>query len=298
MSIVRSLRQIALLVLLSLGASIGLVGAVTQDVAATAIPEAAGTASPVGSVRWTTTAVNVRGHPTTATKSLFVLAGGTPVRIVRVATDAARRTWYLVRVQSRLGWLAGWLTRTAAAKPAPTSTAATTPGAVRWTTASVNVRGHPTTASKPLFVLAAGTAVRVVRSATDTARRTWYLVRVRSRLGWLAAWLVRGAVVAPAATTHAAWQTAQASSFGVGDGLVGSHMACGKTLTESVMAVANRTLPCGTRLRLRVGGHVVEAQVLDRGPYVDGRTFDLAPAVCRALGACSGVTTIDWQLAN
>ena len=297
-SIVRSLRQVALTVLLSLGASWVLVAAVIPDVRATAGPEGAGTASLVGTVRWTTTAVNVRGHPTTANKALFVLPGGTPVRIVRLATDTARRTWYLVRVQSRLGWLAGWLTRATQAEPPQTPAAVAALGAVRWTIASVNVRGHPTTASKPLFVLAAGTPVRVVRSATDTTKRTWYLVRVHSRLGWLASWLLRGAIVAPAATTDAAWQTAEASSFGVGDGLVGARMACGDTLTESIMAVANRTLPCGTRLRLRVGGHVVEAQVLDRGPYVDGRAFDLAPAVCHALGACDGVTTIEWQLVH
>ena len=72
-------------------------------------------------------------------------------------------------------------------------------------------------------------------------------------------------------------------------------MACGGTLTDTVMAVANRDLPCGTRVRIRSGGRLVEAQVLDRGPYVDGLTFDLGPAVCQALGACDGVTSIEWQ---
>jgi len=177
----------------------------------------------------------------------------------------------------------------------PVRTASSPVGSLRWTTTSVNARGHPTMASPPLFVLPPATAVRVVRVATDSSKRTWYLVRVHSRLGWVASWLLRGQASAPVASTDGAWQTAKATSFGVGDGLVGAHMACGDTLTDSVMAVANRTLPCGTRLRLRVGGHVVEAQVLDRGPFVDGLAFDLAPAVCRALGACYGVTTVEWQ---
>ena len=82
----------------------------------------------------------------------------------------------------------------------------------------------------------------------------------------------------------------------MGDGLLGGPLACGGTLTDSVMAVANLSLPCGTRVRLQYLGHVVEAQVLDRGPYVNGLTFDLAPAVCRALGDC-GVITLEWQIA-
>ena len=40
---------------------------------------------------------------------------------------------------------------------------------------------------------------------------------------------------------------------------------------------------------------VVDAQVLDRGPYADGITLDLAPAVCHALGNCATVT-LEWQV--
>ena len=63
-----------------------------------------------------------------------------------------------------------------------------------------------------------------------------------------------------------------------------------------ILAVANLHLPCGTSVRLRLGHHVVTSKVLDRGPYVTGRTFDLSPAVCRALGGCDGVMTISWQV--
>ncbi len=179
----------------------------------------------------------------------------------------------------------------AGAPPASTSVI----NSVRWTTVTINVRGHPTTSSKPLFVLPSATAVRVVRVATDVAHRTWYLVRVHSRLGWLAAWLTRGPTAPAKASATTTWTSARATSFGVGDGLVGARMACGDTLTTTVLAVAHRTLPCGTRLQIKVDSHVVEARVMDRGPFVDGLSFDLAPAVCHALGACYGITTVVWR---
>ena len=178
----------------------------------------------------------------------------------------------------------------------------TTPPAPRvnsvlWTTKSVNLRNHPTTTGKVLLVLTPGTPLRLLRVRKDPLVGTWYLVRVHSRQGWVASWLTRTTRKAPAPTTSPAtgWQVARVSSFGVGGGLVGAPMACGGTLTNTVMAVANLTLPCGTRVRLRHNGQVVEAQVLDRGPYVDGLTFDLAPAVCQALGDCSTLT-LDWQV--
>jgi rare lipoprotein A (peptidoglycan hydrolase) len=33
-------------------------------------------------------------------------------------------------------------------------------------------------------------------------------------------------------------------------------------------------------------GRVVTAPVIDRGPYIGGRTWDLSAALCRALGHC------------
>ena len=64
----------------------------------------------------------------------------------------------------------------------------------------------------------------------------------------------------------------------------GGSLACGGELTSSTMGVANKTLPCGTLVRLRYGGHEVSVPVVDRGPYVAGREFDLTEATKRALG--------------
>jgi rare lipoprotein A len=64
----------------------------------------------------------------------------------------------------------------------------------------------------------------------------------------------------------------------------GGSLACGGQLTGSTMGVANKTLPCGTLVTLRYGGRSVRVPVVDRGPYVAGREFDLTEATKRALG--------------
>jgi rare lipoprotein A len=69
-----------------------------------------------------------------------------------------------------------------------------------------------------------------------------------------------------------------------GPGLYGERMACGGTLTASVRGVAHKTLPCGTRVTLRKGDRIVRARVVDRGPFVGGREFDLTAATKQALG--------------
>lgn len=64
----------------------------------------------------------------------------------------------------------------------------------------------------------------------------------------------------------------------------GGSLACGGSLTSSTIGVANKTLPCGTLVTLRYGGRSVRVPVVDRGPYVPGREFDLTQATKQALG--------------
>jgi len=75
------------------------------------------------------------------------------------------------------------------------------------------------------------------------------------------------------------YRLAGASWYGGGGGL-----ACGGQLTSSTLGVANKTLPCGTLVTLHYAGHTVRVPVVDRGPYVAGREFDLTEATKRALG--------------
>jgi cell wall-associated NlpC family hydrolase len=58
-------------------------------------------------------ALNFRSAPRVSAAIYRVLDRGTRVGVVRSARDAAGRTWYRVVVGSRVGWVAGWLTRPA-----------------------------------------------------------------------------------------------------------------------------------------------------------------------------------------
>ena len=71
-----------------------------------------------------------------------------------------------------------------------------------------------------------------------------------------------------------------------GPGFYGNRTACGLAYTRSIMGVAHRSLPCGTMVSFRHGGRVITVPVIDRGPYVAGRTWDLSGAACTALGHC------------
>jgi len=76
-----------------------------------------------------------------------------------------------------------------------------------------------------------------------------------------------------------------------GPGLYGNGVACGGTLMPGTMGVANKTLPCGTKVKLRYHGRTVTVPVIDRGPYVPGRDYDLTTAVKEKLGF-PGVGTV------
>lgn len=69
-----------------------------------------------------------------------------------------------------------------------------------------------------------------------------------------------------------------------GPGLYGNGVACGGTLLPGTLGVANKTLPCGTKVKLRYHGRQVTVPVIDRGPYVAGREYDLTTATKERLG--------------
>jgi rare lipoprotein A (peptidoglycan hydrolase) len=48
--------------------------------------------------------------------------------------------------------------------------------------------------------------------------------------------------------------------------------------------VAHKTLPCGTRVEFYYRGRTVEVAVIDRGPYIAGRQWDLTQVTAEALG--------------
>ena len=82
-----------------------------------------------------------------------------------------------------------------------------------------------------------------------------------------------------------------------GPGAFGRSTACGDILTADTEGVAHPTLPCGARIFITFHGKTVLTQVVDRGPYVPGRQFDLTDALARRLGL-QGVQVIHWSYAR
>jgi rare lipoprotein A (peptidoglycan hydrolase) len=77
-----------------------------------------------------------------------------------------------------------------------------------------------------------------------------------------------------------------------GPGLYGKHTACGQTLTPQVVGVANRTLPCGTLVKVTYAGHTLTVPVLDRGPYSHDASWDLTAGAAQALGISETVRIV------
>src|SRR5215470_14186822 len=87
-----------------------------------------------------------------------------------------------------------------------------------------------------------------------------------------------------------AYRPAAASYYG--PGLYGGGLACGGTLTPSKLGVANKTLPCGSKVTLRYHRHTVTVPVIDRGPYAGNREYDLTAATKSKLGFPSTGTVL------
>ena len=95
--------------------------------------------------------------------------------------------------------------------------------------------------------------------------------------------------------TFAPFRYAGASWYG-GTSMWGRSTACGQVLQPSTIGVANKTLPCGTPVKFVWHGHSIVAPVIDRGPYVKGRSWDLTSAAAEALGF-EGVGRIRYAVA-
>ena len=76
-----------------------------------------------------------------------------------------------------------------------------------------------------------------------------------------------------------------------------ARTACGQLFTDKTQGVAHPVLPCGVRLYIRFHGKEVLTQVIDRGPNVPGRDFDVTKALANRLGL-HGTQTIEWRFAK
>jgi rare lipoprotein A (peptidoglycan hydrolase) len=89
--------------------------------------------------------------------------------------------------------------------------------------------------------------------------------------------------------------TALAGSSGVI--AYGKRTACGQVINARTEGVAHPVLPCGVKIYVSYDGQHVLTQVIDRGPSVPGREFDLTEALARRLGLV-GVQRVTWSYAG
>ena len=80
-----------------------------------------------------------------------------------------------------------------------------------------------------------------------------------------------------------------------GPGFYGNRTACGQVYTPQIIGVAHRTLPCGTLVVIEFRGRTMTVPVIDRGPYVAGRTLDLSNATKIAI-ACTDLCTVSMRI--
>ena len=72
--------------------------------------------------------------------------------------------------------------------------------------------------------------------------------------------------------------------------------ACGQKLDAQTLGLAHPTLPCNAKLYIEFGGKRVLTQVIDRGPYVAGREFQLTKALAEKVGL-HDLQRIRWRFA-
>jgi rare lipoprotein A (peptidoglycan hydrolase) len=81
-----------------------------------------------------------------------------------------------------------------------------------------------------------------------------------------------------------------------GTKLFGRHTACGQVIGPTTIGVAHPVLPCGVRVYISYGNKHILTEVIDHGPYVPGREFDVTEALAKELGLV-GVQRIQWSYA-
>lgn len=176
----------------------------------------------------------------------------------------------------------------ASASPDPSASASPDPGA--------SALPAPSASASPAAFPSATSHASVVLAPALTAR-------VAPPPGAIAAVALTGQPYQlPAFVRPGSWQASTVSFYGPGfyciSNLVKTCLpqigpfswpkltACGVLYTRSVVGVAHRSLPCGTLVAFSHHGRTVVAPVIDRGPYVAGRIWDLSGGLCTALRHC------------
>jgi rare lipoprotein A len=122
--------------------------------------------------------------------------------------------------------------------------------------------------------------------AFTTAWRTNHIGRHTLRAVTASAAQATVSAASAQATGHVTvYRSAVATWFG--PGFYGKKTACGQKLTKTTIGVAHRSLPCGAQVDIYYKGRTLTVPVIDRGPFAEGRTWDLTKAAADALGFTS-----------
>jgi len=73
--------------------------------------------------------------------------------------------------------------------------------------------------------------------------------------------------------------------------------ACGQRLGPKTLGVAHPVLPCGVKIFIAFKNEIVLTQVVDRGPAVPGRQFDITRPLAEKIGL-EGTQQIRWRYAR
>lgn len=143
----------------------------------------------------------------------------------------------------------------------------------------------PTVAASDTSAVAKGAPtdaeVRAAIAKFQLAVATYHLDRLK----------LNYALLDPSQLPPGAWNVSIASVFTD----YGLPIACGGVLHVPELGVANKTLPCGTQILFQYNGRAVKVPVLDRGPYIAGREWDLTGATAEALHF-PGLGPIQWRI--
>ena len=145
----------------------------------------------------------------------------------------------------------------------------------------------------------AGRTVRVERQLADASWQTIATVVAGPDATFTGAWkadqvgrvqlravVERGGEAVASATAFTAQLTIFKASVAswYGPGFFGKRTACGVRLRRATVGDAHKTLPCGTEVPVYSRGRTLTGPVIDRGPFVAGRSWALTQAAARKLG--------------
>ena len=189
------------------------------------------------------------------------------------------------------------------ASPVPSASPSPAPSAIPGPSASPGPSGGPSPSTDPSASASPDPSASASPGLSTAAAVQLPTPTLTPPPGAVAAFAVKGQPYSlPAFVGLGSWQVSSVSFYGPGFYCVLNHVkdclpqrggsawpngtACGVMYTRTLVGVANRTLPCGTLVAFSYGGRTVIAPVVDRGPYVTGRNWDLSGGLCQALRHC------------